>query len=654
MNKTLLKYIDQVDFISFDIFDTALLRTYLKPSDLFFDLQLNLNKLDNPVRFKDFANIRIQAEYEIRKASNFRNEITLSEIYDKIKTVLLLMDNEKDTILKKELSLEEKALTYNPEIKEFIQLCRNLDKKIIYISDIYLPEDFIATILKKFNLLYEDDKLFLSSSIGKMKASGEIYPYILDKLVIEAKEILHIGDNKNSDYDMARKHALLSYHYSNSSLNRYEIFGKEINSNHSIIISRVAAISKINRLSAPSLAGSQRVIWDTTSNVSAPLLYFFVQWIMSKAIELKIERLYFLSRDGQILYKIAEKILEKYNYNIEIQYLFVSRQSLLFSAISEINQEALQWIMAPTQILTPRIILRRINFNPDELGDSLNKFGFLQNIDEQIPENRKGNFINFLKSNSELILSRAGEYRKNAIGYLKQEGLSGSSNIGLVDIGWSGTLQRSISRLLEREGYNNAIYGFYFGLKRRLKNKDNDQLFSWFTDYENPRKLDKDTYIIPMTELFTQADHGGVHSYFFDKDSKKCEVKLIKEKNESGMNWGIDIQQKAVLNYTDLILNSSIGLENVETPLNFLESNYRKFLLNPDIMEAKAYGSFPLAEDQNESYYHPLAKKYSLPRLLKTILLGKSIKHNHNEWQEGAFRISSKLLLSIYNLMKRK
>ena len=47
--------------------------------------------------------------------------------------------------------------------------------------------------------------------------------------------------------------------------------------------------------------------------------------------------------------------------------------------MTALNNEAFEWILAPTALLTPRIILKRINFTPDEFSDLLKKYGFSNN-----------------------------------------------------------------------------------------------------------------------------------------------------------------------------------------------------------------------------------------------------------------------------------
>ena len=96
--------IDSHEIISFDIFDTLLLRPYVKPTDLF----LHLEKLEE---LKGFAQARIEAERKARKTHSHLEDITIDEIYNEI--------TDKYKYLKqKEMDLEMQVLQPNPEMKE--------------------------------------------------------------------------------------------------------------------------------------------------------------------------------------------------------------------------------------------------------------------------------------------------------------------------------------------------------------------------------------------------------------------------------------------------------------------------------------------------------------------------------------------------------
>ncbi len=67
--------IDRFDYVSFDVFDTLLLRPYAKPTDLFQHMESNEG-------ISGFAKARVSAEGNTR--SKECPEVTLEEIYGNI------------------------------------------------------------------------------------------------------------------------------------------------------------------------------------------------------------------------------------------------------------------------------------------------------------------------------------------------------------------------------------------------------------------------------------------------------------------------------------------------------------------------------------------------------------------------------------------
>lgn len=621
------------EVISFDIFDTLIIRNYINPKDVFYEMQ---NQLKD--RFEKFAESRIKAELECRREFNFNQEVTIEEIYNFLfekKYIENLLKNELEELKNLELQIERNNLYVNHEVRILIDELKKLDKKVILISDIYLPKEFIKEILNRLDISFNLEDMYISSELKVMKSNKELFNYVLKDLKINPEQFFHIGDNQLSDYENPKSLGINAFHYLKAIPNKYENQEKFEN----IKLSRLRALSRQVRLENPYKNDNHKsTIWNTTANVSAPLMTGFTLWCLQKAKKLNLKKIYFCSRDGEILYKIAKELLPKLNLDIEIDYLYVSRQSLLFPSIKEINNESLEWIMAPTTILTPKIILKRINFTPEEIFHILKKFSFHNKLDKHLYTKERQSFGKMLKYMENIIVDRAKDYRNNTKAYFKQNGLY-DDRFALVDIGWSGTLQRSISQFLAEDGYNLPTYGFYFGVKRRKKFKDEDQLHGWFTDHRSPRDLDKKTYIIPMTELFTAALHGGVHSY--TKESERYMPKFLKEKNETGLKWGVDIQHEAMISFARKIATMPFLLQNFmfHQELNYLEGNYEKFLLTPTLEEAKTYGQYEDAEDQNESYFVKLAQPYTIFEQIKMIFK-KEYMHHHNEWKKGALKLT--------------
>ena len=71
-------------------------------------------------------------------------------------------------------------------------------------------------------------------------------------------------------------------------------------------------------------------------------MYFvpYISWVLKHAIEHKTKCLYFISRDGYQLKRIADRIIEKKNLPIRTKYIYGSRRAWRIpSLITELDKE---------------------------------------------------------------------------------------------------------------------------------------------------------------------------------------------------------------------------------------------------------------------------------------------------------------------------
>ena len=196
--------------ISFDIFDTMLLRPCLRPVDIFRLVQRRC-VLDN-----SFQDIRQRAERLARSESVDSGEITLTEIYKKIQEISGFSSMEIAQIYEEEIKTELEHLCINPEIKSLYEMALSEHKKIIFCSDMYLPQDIIISALQR-NRITEISSLYVSSNFGCTKSDGKLFDIVLKDLShqsIVPEEVVHIGDNWISDVLNARKAGIRAVWYS--------------------------------------------------------------------------------------------------------------------------------------------------------------------------------------------------------------------------------------------------------------------------------------------------------------------------------------------------------------------------------------------------------------------------------------------------------
>ncbi|MCM1193705.1 MAG: HAD-IA family hydrolase [Butyrivibrio sp.] len=195
------------DVVSFDIFDTLIFRPFDDPTALFFLLGERLG-------FMDFRRIRIEAEQEARQ-KNYKKtgsyEVTLEDIWSRLEEKTGLPAK---TGMKLEMELERCYCYANPFMLQVFHRLTNMGKRIIITSDMYLSREFLQSLLEEKGFAGAE-KIYISNEWGGSKYSGRLYDFILQDLDAGRKQIVHIGDNRRSDIEMAKKHGLVPLLYPN-------------------------------------------------------------------------------------------------------------------------------------------------------------------------------------------------------------------------------------------------------------------------------------------------------------------------------------------------------------------------------------------------------------------------------------------------------
>ena len=123
-----------------------------------------------------------------------------------------LSDCERDSIRQKELELELKYCSQRIFTKNLYELAVYTGKKVIFTSDMYLPPAFIKKMLDKCGYPEGSYELYLSCDLRKTKHTGSLFNHVIKDLKLKPEEILHIGDNRDSDYFAARKCGLKAFY----------------------------------------------------------------------------------------------------------------------------------------------------------------------------------------------------------------------------------------------------------------------------------------------------------------------------------------------------------------------------------------------------------------------------------------------------------
>lgn len=211
-------YSSKIKVISFDIFDTLVSRPFAKPLDIFVFLNKPFTELFGINTYVDFASIRHNAEQRCHKIWKANKpgveEPCLEDIYDEISRTYGYDREKLRSIEKIEIENEIKFSRPRKSACELFEFAKASGKKVILVSDMYLPRDCIEKILEKCGIggYY---KFYLSNEYHLTKHSGRLYRAVAADIRDEAlpSQILHIGDNYDSDVKRAAEAGLTAQHY---------------------------------------------------------------------------------------------------------------------------------------------------------------------------------------------------------------------------------------------------------------------------------------------------------------------------------------------------------------------------------------------------------------------------------------------------------
>ncbi len=297
---------------SFDIFDTCLVRKCGVPRNLFDILSYMVfsKEVSKEVRL-EFVTQRLSAD----------ESSTIHHIYDTFNyTHPLLLS--KDDLIKCELDCERIMMVPVFEMLGIVNQCRNNGDHIVFISDMYLPTNFLKEALSSFGFFKKDDLIYVSGDCGLKKSDGSLYHYIKEKKNLEYSEWHHYGDNPTSDNAIPSKLGITTHIITHPYL-PYQFFWKDSSNDISYHIGGIMA--GIGRSIIMSLPYNEHNAFAT--DITAPLTTTFAMRIMKDASNRGIKRLFFCSRDCYALYYVAKK-LTRILPNIEPIYFHTSRKAL--------------------------------------------------------------------------------------------------------------------------------------------------------------------------------------------------------------------------------------------------------------------------------------------------------------------------------------
>jgi FMN phosphatase YigB (HAD superfamily) len=588
------------DIVSFDVFDTLLTRAVGAPASLF----LLLGRLPEVTRItgctaEEFAHLRSAAE---RRARSGRREITLHDIYAELGAGLGLSGEQLQQLAACELALERRLSRVLPKATGLLK--SHEESRRIALSDMYLPADFVTELLERQGLSELLDRVIVSSEYGVTKSDGGLFKVLLELEKTSARRCRHIGDNALSDVRVPRLLGLQVEHVPDAALNRYEQIWERHRWSSGGLSSLFAGASRLARLEADASAELAPIV-DVAAGVAAPLLSAYVLWVLASAQREGLQRLYFLARDGEILYLLAQRFAAKLGLDIELRYLYGSRSVYHRAGLATKSLAEAAWAWKAMYRLTSLDVLRRLGLPQERAQAALIRLG----LGDQ-PGELSEAAIQRLIADDQLqdeVRVFAQQLLARVRGYLAQEGVFDGTPAAVVDTGWAGRVVESMSSSFPA-GAPPLKRGYLFGYMKREDGYDRPDVLRGylFDEYANTGFRDGFDHAYGPLETFAVANHGMTVD--FTEKGGRYEPVLASGTNPVLDDWPWDTFRSTVMRFADeLVLDpdiAAVGADLRGAVAEVLDA----FWSHPTPEEARVWGAYVYEDDILAASRNPLAK----------------------------------------------
>lgn len=503
--------VEDAEVVSFDVFDTLVMRKFLFPVDVFRIVDKKVKSLYGI----DFFDVR-------KRVVSLLYEPTINEIYEKIQEI-----EEWGEELVNEIKLIEIETDLSNIVPRYdmVTLCNETmnEKEVYFVSDMYYTSDILFRVLSQCGLQVKREQIIVSCEQKKSKINADLWIYYKEKIV-KGRKALHIGDNIKSDIEEAQRQGLDTFYVMSSyTMLQHSSIKKIVPDICSLYASASVGLICSKLFNSPFALHDAKGKIHFQSNKQAgycilgSFLFSFITWLMRIAKIHKIDTLAFLARDGYLLiqeYEYLCDLLQTEKFPKAV-YLEISRRTIMNASVEKAEDiyaiTKFPYSGTVNEFLQKRFAVK----DKSEFGDmsvvEIQKRGYSL---EQIVE-----------SMYNVIFQQTQEEKISYLAYLNSLDLS--DNFAIVDTMLYGTTQYYLGKLLHRK-----LKGYYFSacVEENSKNLEMNEMYGCFQ--KSGDSSGKDTYIC-KNSIFSDAfftSPEGMLLYINEKGEKKYAPKMSNQK----------------------------------------------------------------------------------------------------------------------------
>ena len=448
----LMEKIQQADVVSFDIFDTLLMRRVLYPTDVFLLVEKQAKEKGILESTFPFSKKRRLAERE----QSAQGSPTIHAIYQKMTESGGIPKETADVLKTLEIEEERKKLVPRPEMIDILHHCMKQGKTVCCTSDMYMPKELLGKILQEHHI-EGLDAVFVSCEEGVFKREG-LFHVLKDHY--QGKRILHIGDNEEADIQSAGRFGIDDVFPIHSARKMLEdsAVSELLDFTETLEDRKEIGQFIAHQLADPFLFERTKgklelcSAYDVGHDFLEPLMSSFLDWLTGACESDHIDLLILGARDGWLLTKLLNIVSRYRKLSFAYRYVPASRTACMLAGLErkEDVMFAASQAFAGTE---EELLLQRFRLREDEL----------------LPRKEGELGKDYIFRHAGMILSHTKEYRRNYEKALKNLGIKRQQKKAYFDFVSSGTCQFWMEKILGEK-----LKGYYFVQLVQPWNEDMD------------------------------------------------------------------------------------------------------------------------------------------------------------------------------------
>lgn len=434
-----------------------------------------------------------------------------------------------------ELSVEIARSYPDPEISSFLR--SHEAEKTLFLSDFYMGTEMLGRLLASKGLDTLAPEGLSSCEVGLNKRSGQIFRYVHELYAISPDQHVHIGDNEWSDVASPRALGVNALRYLPESAHAERIAREHLFSSREVLFEHIhAECASLAQDVSKGLSGSPIHSAALSLGVqAAPLFIGFVLWIAEQAVLQKLDRLYFFTREGEFFRKVFGAIFPHgrlAGHDLpSVDVLEVSRLSTFAPSMKYVSIQEMSRIWSLFKMQRVSGLFLTLGLDIEEFSELLGAIGLKK--DEVISNPKDSLALRQLFESPEFVVAANNSLvsQTNVLqNYLKQRGMCKEGRVGIIDIGWRGTIQDNLS-LLAPDVY---FHGMYLGLRQVINVQPENSSKAAYVADENTSSAPSPLFSnFAAMELLCNSPLGSVVGYTLENGYVKARRHVDQQENSA-------------------------------------------------------------------------------------------------------------------------